>query len=65
LSTRDAGELLGIGGDNAHRDAWRMLRQLERDGVLACVDRGTAGRVRGGKATSYLFVYPTQKGESQ
>lgn len=56
LGCRDAARVMGMGGPNGHRDAWRMLQQLEKDGILQVVERGSPGVVNGGKATSYRYV---------
>jgi hypothetical protein len=55
-STRDVARLQGIEGKEPQVTAWRMLRKLERDGILLVVERGTPGVTIGGRATSYRFA---------
>jgi hypothetical protein len=60
LSTRDAARLLGVDGKQPQVTAHRWLKQLQRDGVLTLVDRGTPGQAVGGRAASYCFIaHPT------
>jgi hypothetical protein len=64
LSARDVARVLGIDGANSPMTAWRLLRTLERDGLLILVERGTAGQIAGGKATSYRFAEESEPSHS-